>query len=341
MKKILITGGAGFIGHHFVEHILKNTDWNIIILDRLDCSGNLNRLIDISVWEKEKHRVKFIWHDLKAEINFFLESEIGEVDYIVHLAASTHVDRSIEDPLSFVMDNVVGTCNLLNFARKIKRLEKFINFSTDEIAGPVEKGVFFKENFAHKPSNPYAASKGGQVDLGYSFHVTFGLPVITTFTMNNFGERQHPEKLVPKAIKNILDGVPMPIFSSLDKDGKLKAVGSRYWLHCRNTASAVLFLLENGKAGEEYNIIGEKEYTNLEICEMISNIIGKPLIPSFIDFHSSRPGHDIRYALDGSKLDRLGWAPPMSIEESLKKTVEWTIKNSKWLYDSNKTHYEK
>lgn len=341
MKKILITGGAGFIGHHMVEAILKDTDWKIVILDRLDCSGNLNRLTDISIWEKNKNRVKFVWHDLKSEINPFIEKEIGEVDYIVHLASSTHVDRSIEDPLSFVMDNVVGTCNLLNFARKTPNLKKIINFSTDEVAGPAPAGVFFKENSPHKPSNPYAASKGGQVDLGYSFYVTYKLPVITTFTMNNFGERQHPEKLIPKAIRNILAGTPMPIFSALDENGKLKAVGSRCWLHCRNTSSAVLFLLENGKPGEEYNIIGGGEYTNLKICEMIADVIGKPLIPNFIDFHSSRPGHDIRYALDGSKIRELGWKPPMSVEESLKKTVEWTIKNDKWLYETNKAKYEK
>lgn len=342
MKKVLLTGGAGFIGHHMVEAFLKDTDWSIVLLDRLDCSGTLNRLTDISIWEKEKHRVKFIWHDLKAEINDFLEKEIGEVDYIVHLAASTHVDRSIEDPLSFVMDNVVGTCNMLNFARKLKSLKKFINFSTDEIAGPAPAELYFKENFPHKPSNPYAASKGGQVDLGYSFYITYGLPVVTTFTMNNFGERQHPEKLIPKAIRSILNGEAMPIFSSFNKEtGKLEAVGSRCWLHCRNAASAILFLLENGKAGQEYNIIGEREYTNLEICEMIAKVIGKPLIPNFVDFHSSRPGHDMRYALDGTKIKELGWKSAMSVEESLRKTVEWSLKNPKWLYEAKKSQYEK
>lgn len=342
MKKILITGGAGFIGHHLVEAVLKDTDFEIVILDRLDCSGNLNRLTDISIWEAQKHRVKFVWHDLRAEINSFVEKETGDVDYIIHLASSTHVDRSIEDPMMFVMDNVVGTCNLLNFARKLPNLKKFINFSTDEVFGPAEAGVFFKENSPHKPSNPYAATKGGQVDLGYSFCVTYKLPVINTFTMNNFGERQHPEKLIPKAIRNILSEKPMPIFSVLDPNThELKAVGSRCWLHCRNTASAILFLLENGKPGEEYNIIGEGEYTNLEICEMAAKFVGKKLIPDFVDFHSSRPGHDIRYALDGSKLRELGWKLPMSVQESLKKTVEWTLKNDKWLYETNKAKYEK
>jgi dTDP-glucose 4,6-dehydratase len=176
--KLLLTGGMGFTGHHFVEGILKNTDWDIVVLDRLDISGNPNRLTDISIWEKEKHRVKFVWWDLKAPINEYVEKEIGEVDYIFHLAGSTHVDRSIEDPLSFVMDNVVGGCNILNYARKLKGLRLMIAMITDEIFGPAPEGVNFKEEDRHNPKNPYAATKCGLDALCVAFHNTYKLPVI-------------------------------------------------------------------------------------------------------------------------------------------------------------------
>ncbi len=343
MKKhtVLITGGAGFIGHHMVEGILKTTDWNIVILDRLDTSGSLERLKEIDLWEQEKHRIKLVWHDLKAEINHFVANEIGDVDYIIHLAASTHVDRSIEYPLMFVMDNVVGTCNLLTFARKLPNLKKIINFSTDEVWGPAEPGKYFSEFAPHRPSNPYSASKGGQTDLGYAFYVTYGLPVINTHTVNNFGECQDPEKLIPKTIRNVLHGQPMPVFAAPNpQTGKLEAVGSRCWIHARNTLSAVQFLLEHGKAGEEYNIPG-KEYPNIEICEMIAKFVGKPLLVNLVDVSTARPGHDSRYALDGSKLEALGWKAPMSVEESLEKVVKWTLAHEKWLYESVKAIYER
>lgn len=279
---------------------------------------------------KKKHRVQFHWHDLKSPIIPYLKKEIGKVDYIFHLAASTHVDRSIENPWLFVMDNVVATCNLLDFARTLKSLKLFINFSTDEVFGPAPLGYVHKETDPYKPSNPYSATKAGAASLGYSYFKTFGLPVITTYTMNNFGERQHPEKLLPKCIRSVANQEPMPIFAEL-KDNKLKAVGSRYWIHCRETASALLFLTEHAKPGESYNIIGFEEYTNLEMCEMVAKAVGKPLIPDFVDFHKTRPGHDRRYALDGTKLKKLGWSPNMPVKESLAKTVRWTLNNPKWL----------
>jgi dTDP-glucose 4,6-dehydratase len=314
------------------EGVLKNTDWDIVILDRLDISGNLERLRDIDIWEKEKNRIKFLFWDLKAEVNQFIEKEIGQVDYIIHLAASTHVDRSITDPMSFVMDNVVGTTNLLNFARKQNNLKAFINFSTDEVFGPAPAGYSNKETDPHRPSNPYAASKAGAIDMGFAYFVTYKVPVITTHTMNNFGERQTPEKLIPKCIRMVQEQKPMPIFAEWDKEtGKMKAVGSRFWIHSREVADAILFLLDKGIAGEFYNIIGSDELTNLEICEMVAKAVGKPLIPDFVDWHSSRPGHDIRYALSGEKLNSLGWKPKMPIETSLDKTVKWTLNNPKWL----------
>lgn len=330
MKKLLLSGGCGFVGGHLVEGLLKDTDWEIVILDRLDISGNLRRLTSMDIWESQKHRVKFIWWDLKADINEHIQKEIGEVDLIWHLAASSHVDRSITDPMSFVMDNVVGTTNLLNFARRLKTLKLFINFSTDECFGPAPKGYSNVEEDPHRPSNPYAASKAGAVDMGYAYYVTYGLPVITTHCMNIFGEKQHPEKLIPKCIRMVQEQKPMPIFAEWKND-KMVAVGSRFWIHAREVFNAILFITEKGVAGEFYNIIGFDEFTNLEICEMVAGAIGKPLIPDFVDWHSSRKGHDIRYALSGEKLKKMGWVPRMSIQDSIKKTVNWTVNHPEWL----------
>lgn len=330
MKRVLVTGGAGFIGHHIIDYLLQKTDFEIVVLDRLDTSGDLNRIAELDSFKKSPRRVLFIWHDLKAPINEHVANVIGNVNFILHLAAASHVDRSISDPVSFAMDNVVGTANLLSFARSLGTLEKFINFSTDEVFGPAPEGYAHAEDDPHRPSNPYSASKSGQEAFGYAFFVTYGLPVITTHTMNNFGERQHPEKLVPKTIRSVIRGEPMPIFATLGKNGELEAIGSRFWIHCWNTASATLFLLENGTSGESYNIIGFDELSNLEMAEKIAMHIGKPLIPEFVDFHATRPGHDRRYALNGSKLAAMGWKPDMTFDESLEKTVSFALEHPEW-----------
>ena len=338
--RTLITGAAGFIGAHVVEHLLKNTDWDLILLDRLDLSGTLHRLKEVIMPENEG-RVKFVWHDLKAPINDFISAEIGEVDHIIHLAAGSHVDRSIDDPLSFILDNVVGTTNLLIWAKQgmIKNdsryTGKFINFSTDESVGPAPIGVNHTEDAPHKPSNPYAASKASQEDIGYSFFISYGLPVVTTRTMNNFGERQHSEKFVPIIIRSIKEGRPITIHSKLE-DSKPVEIGSRHWLHSRNAADAVLFLISNGISGEYYNIVGDIELTNVEMANEISRIIikaGHPhaLVFDYVDFHKIRPGHDRRYALSGEKIKALGWSPPVSFYSSLEKMVLWSLNNLRWL----------
>ncbi len=329
-QRILITGGAGFIGHHIVEYILDTTDWDIVILDRLDVSGTLNRLAELPRWDERRARVKFVFHDFRAPLNEYVKVRLGDVNYILHLAASTHVDRSIEDPMLFVEDNVVGTTNMLQYARTLPHLKAFINFSTDEVFGPAPKGVQHTEDAPYLPSNPYSASKAGAASMGYAFFVTYGVPVITTYTMNNFGERQHPEKLIPRTIRSVLRGETMPIFAEL-KNGKLVGVGSRFWLHAKNTASAVMFLLEKGVPGESYNVIGFDELTNLEIAQKVAKFAGKPLKHKLVDFHKTRPGHDRRYALDGSKLKKLGWKPPMDFEASLKQTVEFALAHPEWI----------
>lgn len=348
ITRVLLTGAAGFIGHHVVEYLLEHTDWDLVLLDRLDTSGNLSRITDIACFSEQKHRVKFLWHDLKAPIGDQLSREIGQVDHVIHLAASSHVDRSIEDPVLFAMDNVVGTTHLLNWARLGGMRHQgglsvnpysglFMNFSTDEVFGPAPDGYAHVENDPHFPSNPYSASKSGQEAMGYAFYVTYGLPVINTHTMNNFGERQHPEKLIPKTIRSILNGEEMPIFAEEDGQGGFKAVGTRYWLDARNTASAILFLLENGKAGEAYNVIGFDELSNLEVAQKIEahvrEITGEDykLNAKLVDFHKTRPGHDRRYALDGTKLKDMGWVPETDIDQGLQRVVQFTIENKKWL----------
>ena len=327
-KHLLLTGGTGFIGSHIIEGILKETDWTITVLDRLDISGSLERLRDIDIWEKEKHRVKFIWWDLKAPINQILSNQIGTPDYIYHLAASSHVDRSIEDPLSFVMDNVVGTCNLLNYAKTIKDLQLFIYFSTDEVFGPAPEGTAYKEWDRYHSGNPYAASKAGGEELAIAFENTYKIPVIVTHTMNVFGERQHPEKFIPMCIRKILAGETITIHANKDKTKS----GSRFYIHARNVCKALLFLTQNSSSsGNKYNIVGEREVSNLELAQMIAKVIGKELKYEMVDFHSSRPGHDLRYALDGTKLKSLGFQYPKNFEQSLNKTVQWYLKHKDWL----------
>jgi len=328
MKTILLTGGCGFIGSHIIEGILKETDWKIVVLDRLDISGSLERLRDIDIWEKEKSRVKFLWWDLKAPINQILSNQIGNVDYIYHLAASSHVDRSIEDPLSFVMDNVVGTCNLLNYAKTIKDLQLFIYFSTDEVFGPAPEGTAYKEWDRYHSGNPYAASKAGGEELAIAFENTYKIPVIVTHTMNVFGERQHPEKFIPMCIRKILAGETITIHANKDKT----KAGTRFYIHARNVCKALLFLTQNSSSsGNKYNIVGEREVSNLELAQIIAKVIGKELKYEMVDFHSSRPGHDLRYALDGTKLKSLGFQYPKNFEQSLNKTVQWYLKHKDWL----------
>jgi dTDP-glucose 4,6-dehydratase len=326
---ILITGGCGFIGHHMVEYLLQNDDCNIVILDRLDVSGNLNRLTELPIWQKEKGRVSFVWHDMKSELhnNEVLTSMIGKVDTILHIGASSHVDRSIEDPLSFVMDNVVGTCNMLNYARRQDNLSNFIYFSTDEIFGPAPEDINYKENDRYNSGNPYAATKAGGEELAVAFHNTYKMPVMITHCMNVFGERQHPEKYIPMCIKNSYIGAKTYIHSNKT----LTQAGSRFYIHAKNVCSAVDFLLKNGKSGEKYNIVGEKEVDNLTLAKMISKFVGKELNYELVDFHSSRPGHDLRYGLDGSKMAELGWVPKNNLEQSIENLVVWSLDNKKWI----------
>jgi dTDP-glucose 4,6-dehydratase len=339
MKRVLITGGAGFIAHHLIGEILKKTDWEIVTLDRLDYSGNLNRLHDLmlSFDQETRKRVKIVHHDLKAELNSLVRSEIGNVDYILHLAAGSHVDRSIEYPMEFVLDNVVGTCNILEFARLQKNnLERFIYFSTDEVFGPAPDGIKYKENDRYNSTNPYSASKAGGEELAVAYENTYGLPIYITHTMNVFGERQHPEKFIPMCIRKIRDGEKLTIHS----DKTCTIPGSRHYIHAQDVASAILFILNCKEKFEptwgnakcpKFNIVGSEELNNLELAQIIAKTQGKELNYELIDFHSSRPGHDLRYALDGDKMKNLGWVPTKSAKERIAEVTKWSLDNERWI----------
>jgi len=327
VKKIILTGGCGFIGHHVAEYLHKNTDWDIIILDKLSyASMGLNRLRNNLLLFSP--RVKVFTMDLCNQITDGIKKEVGnDVNYIIHMAAETHVDNSILDPKNVIKNNISSTLNLLEWAREIKKLEIFFYFSTDEVFGPAPVDTLYKEWDRHRPTNPYSASKSAAENICIAYENTYNIPLMIVNVMNAFGERQHVEKFIPMCIKKILNDELIYIHSYPDKI----TPGTRFYIHSQNIASAVLFLINNGKIGEKYNISGEKEVSNLEIAQLISKFIGKDLKYEMIDFHSTRPGNDIRYGLDGNKLYELGWNPKFDFEKSLEKTVKWTLENLEWL----------
>jgi dTDP-glucose 4,6-dehydratase len=324
--KVLVTGGAGFAGHHVVEHILKNTDWRVAVLDKLTYASNgLDRLRDTDAFDDG--RVEVYAADFSLPISPGLAQEIGEVEVIIHMGAETHVDRSIEDPYPFLRANVQGTLNMLEFARSLGSLRQFVYFSTDEVFGPAPVGTSYREWDRYASANPYAATKAGGEELALAYANTYRVPVLVTHTMNLFGERQHPEKFIPKVVRSVVLGETVPIHA----DSTRTQAGVRSYIHCRNMAAALLFLLRSRWARDKVNIVGEREVDNLSLAQMIAAIVGKPLAYEMVDFHSSRPGHDLRYALDGSKLRDLGWEFPRTFEESLEKTVRWMLDRPDWL----------
>tara|TARA_B000000477_G_C6094884_1_gene229448 strand:+ start:1612 stop:2604 length:993 start_codon:yes stop_codon:yes gene_type:complete len=328
-KTILITGGCGFIGHHFVEHVYINTDWNIVIIDKLSYASNgFERLRDTGCLNAD--RVKVFTNDLINPIPEGIQKEIGKnVNYIVHMAAETHVDNSIKDPKLFLDNNINSTLNLLEYSRTLPNLEIFFYFSTDEVFGPALNDTLFKEWDRHKPTNPYSASKSAAEQICVAYENTYKVPLMIVNVMNAFGERQHVEKFIPLCIKKIMNNETIEIHSYPDK----KRSGTRFYIHGRNIAAAVLFLINKGSIGEKYNIAGEKEVSNLEMAQLIAGYMKKELQYKMVDFHSDRPGHDLRYGLDGTKLFNMGFSLPLNFEESLRKTVEWTLlkENIKWL----------
>jgi dTDP-glucose 4,6-dehydratase len=337
MKRVLITGGAGFIGHHVVDHFLQKTDCEIVVLDRLDFSGNLNRLDEVlETQPHNKKRIKVVFHDLKAEINSLVSTFIGKCDTILHLAAASHVDRSITHPLEFIHDNIIGTANLLEYARKSEGLEKFLYFSTDEIFGAAPNGVNYKERDRYNSTNPYSASKAAGEELCVAYENTYKMPMIVTHTMNVFGERQTPEKFIPLCIRKVFNNEKVTIHSDPTKT----QAGSRFYIHANDVAVALLFLLTNnfktefdfgGAKCAKFNIVGKEEIDNLTLAKMIAAAQNKELNYEMVDFHSTRPGHDMRYALSGELMKSLGFEPKISLSDRIKQVSDWYIKNPKWL----------
>lgn len=326
-KRVLVTGCGGFCGHHFVEHFLVNTDWDIIGIDSWAHKGIPERILDSKHYQENKDRVKVLTHDLNAPFSKVFVDRLGKVDYIVNLASMSHVDTSIESPVSFVQNNVNLALNMLELAKAIKP-EKFIQFSTDEVYGPMLNEVPHKEWSPILPSNPYSASKACQEAIAISYWRTYSVPVIITNTMNIVGQRQDGEKFLPKIVNSILNDIPMTIHA---QNG---VAGSRFYLHARNAADAVMFILNNVEAKmypdnnepERLNVVGKTELDNLTLAKMVAEIMGKELKYEFIDVHSVRPGHDLKYGLDGEKLESLGYNYPVDFEESLRTTIEWMIK---------------
>ena len=342
MKNVLITGGAGFIAHHIIAHIIKHTDWNITTIDRLDISGNLNRLHDIlnDFSVDEKKRLKIVFHDLKAEINSQISSEIGNPNIILHLAAASHVDRSIKYPMEFVNDNVVGTVNLLNFAKKLKNLEKFVYFSTDEIFGNAPEGISYSEYDRYNSTNPYSASKAAAEEFCVAYENTYKMPIYITHTMNVFGERQHPEKFIPMVIQKVRDNKKVIVHANEDKT----KAGSRHYIHAQDVADGLMFILNlknyshKGDFGNakcpKFNLVGPEEIDNLTLAKLIAKVQNKELIYELVDNHSTRPGHDLRYSLSPKLLKQLGWEPKIKLSKRIEEVVNWSLKNKRWLSEN-------
>ena len=338
MKRVLITGGAGFIGHHVVEMFIRDTDWEIVCLDRLDYSGNLNRIHEVldNYHPSVKKRVNVVFHDLKAELNPLICNFIGKPNIILHLAAASHVDRSITHPMEFINDNIIGTANLLEYARRLDNLETFLYFSTDEIFGQAPPGVAYDERARYNSTNPYSASKAAAEELCVAYENTYKLPMMITHTMNVFGERQTPEKFIPLCIGRVRKGEKIFIHS----DSTKTKAGSRFYIHAADVANAIYFLLtkkpyvqpDYGMAKcPKFNIVGKEEIDNLSLAQMIANAQNKELVYEMIDFHTSRPGHDMRYALSGDLMRSLGWEPTIALSERIKQVSNWYLQNTRWL----------
>ena len=328
-KKIIITGGCGFIGHHVVEHFAKTPDCSLVVIDKLSyASLGYDRLRDTGVLD----RVQVFTTDLMQPIPEGIAYELGNnIEFIVHMAAETHVDNSIADPVPFIRNNVESTISLLEYTRGLIRngcdLKAFFYFSTDEVFGPALGTTMFDEWDRHKPTNPYSSSKSAAENICIAYENTYKIPLMIVNVMNAFGERQHPEKFIPKCIKKVMDGEKVYIHSYPDK----KTAGTRFYIHARNIASAVMFLLNEGSIGEKYNITGESEVSNLELAQFISQTVGRELEYEMVNHHATRPGHDLRYGLSGEKMEKMGWVPPLGFEDSLRNCIRWTMANSHWL----------
>jgi len=330
-KTILITGGAGFIGSHVVQLFVNNyTDYHIVNLDKLTYAGNLENLRSI----ENKKNYTFIKGDILDTSLLMLLFEKYHFDGIIHLAAESHVDRSITNPLEFVQTNVIGTANLLNVAKEAWKNnfegKRFYHISTDEVFGSLGNEGFFTETTAYDPRSPYSASKASSDHLVRAYFHTFKMPTIISNCSNNYGPNQFPEKLIPLAINNIKEGKAIPVYGTGNN--------VRDWLFVVDHARAIDLLFHNGIAGQTYNIGGDNEWNNLELiktlCSILDSKLGKPEGTSekLITFVKDRAGHDLRYAIDFTKINKqFGWKPSLDFKHGLELTVDWYLSNSDWL----------
>jgi dTDP-glucose 4,6-dehydratase len=338
-KNILITGGAGFIGSHVVRlFVNKYPAYKIINLDKLTYAGNLENLRDV----EQKPNYVFQKGDI---LDLGLLSDIfktHQINGVIHLAAESHVDRSLSNPAEFAYTNVIGTINLLNAAYQLWKGDfagkKFYHISTDEVYGSAENGSFFTEETHIDPQSPYSASKAGSDHFVTAFGNSYGLPINISRCSNNYGPYHFPEKLIPLMINNILNKKPLPVYG--------KGENIRDWLFVEDHAKAIDTIFHKGKIGEVYNIGGNNEWKNIDLvnllCTIMDSKLGRPegTSASFITYVKDRPGHDLRYAIDASKLKReLGWSPSVTFEQGLEKTVDWYLANEQWLKSVTSGHY--
>jgi len=339
MKKILITGGAGFIGSHVVRRMVnKYPNYHIFNLDALTYAGNLENIADI----ENKENYTFVKGDIVDEQFIATLFETHQFEGVLHLAAESHVDRSIEDPLSFVKTNVIGTMNLLNAARKQWKGnedgKRFYHISTDEVYGSLGAEGLFTETTPYDPNSPYSASKASSDHFVRAYGETYGLPYVITNCSNNYGPNHFPEKLIPLFINNIINNKPLPVYG----DGKY----TRDWLFVEDHAVAIDLVFHQGKNHETYNIGGFNEWQNIDLVKLLCQIMDSKLgresgtSAQLITYVKDRPGHDLRYAIDASKINKeLGWEPSVTFEQGLERTVNWYLANEFWLKNVTSGEY--
>ena len=336
--KVLLTGGGGFMGHHALLYLLKNTDWEFVVTDSFNHVGMSARLR--AVFEElpiERSRVKIVTHDLSTPIDKITRSEFGNINYIINTASLANVDDSIKEPVPFIQNNINLAINMFEYARNLDTLQTFIQVSTDEVFGD---GTNHLEWDSSIPSNPYSASKASQESIAQAYWRTYDVPMIITNTTNMFGERQDSKAFIPMATKYILNNKTVPIHSKLI-NGERK-ISSRYYLYTQNQVDAIKFLIERFSIIkhkfsdgldkiEKFNVAGDIEMHNDDIVYKIADIVGKEPLVKYVDPTDHRPGLDLKYGLDGSKLKSYGWNQPFSFDQSLEKTVKWSIDNQIWL----------